>query len=127
MSGWTVPDLKDCDAGIEPTEYNVLIAMATKPEKSAGGVIFTEETRDREQWGAEHGRILGVSPLAFNYAAWPNPSDRPAVGDVVFVGRYPGKQAVGRDGKTYHLVSDREIAGIIERAQPQTMEAQRAA
>lgn len=128
MTTWTVPALSDCDAGIEPSEFFVLVAMAEKPQKSAGGIIFTDDTREREQWGSEHGRILAVSPLAFSYAEWPDPSQRPQVGDVVFVGRYPGKEATGRDGKSYRLVADREIAGIIERAQPPaTTEALRAA
>lgn len=114
---WTVPELSACDAGIEATEYCVLVAMAEKPAKTKGGIILTDEGRDREQWGSEHGRIISVSPLAFSYAEWPDRAAMPAVGDVVFVGRHPGKEATGRDGKKYHLVSDREVLGIIERAE----------
>lgn len=126
MSSWTVPTLADTNAGIEPTEYFVLVVMAQKDAK-VGSIILPDTTREREQWGSEHGRILAVSPLAFSYADhWP-PGAKPAVGDVVFVGRYPGKECEGRDGKPYRLVSDREISGIIERASAQTVEAQRAA
>lgn len=113
---WTVPAAADLDPGIEPSEFYCLIAMAEKPAKTSGGILLPDDTRQREQWGSEHGRLLAISPLAFTYAAWPKPELQPQVGDVVFVGRFPGKECTGRDGKPYRLVSDREVAGIIERS-----------
>lgn len=112
---WKTPALGDCDPGIEPTEYQVLVIMAEKEEKTAGGVLLPDATREKEGWGSTHARLLAVSPLAFSY------TDRtdwipPAAGDVVFTGKYPGEEIVGRDGKAYRLCSDREISGIIERA-----------
>ena len=60
----------------------VLVAMAEKEAKTAGGILLPEATQEREQWGSTHARLLAVSPLAFSY------TDRmdwtpPAVGDVV--------------------------------------------
>lgn len=124
---WTTPTVAESDPGIEPTEYCCLVRMAEFEGKTPGGIILTATTSDREQWGATHARLLAVSPLAFGYAVWPDDARKPQVGDVVFVGRYPGDEVVGRDGKTYRLISDREISGIIERADAQPMEAQSAA
>jgi co-chaperonin GroES (HSP10) len=74
---WRVPTVAECDPGHEPTEFMVLVAMAEKPSKSAGGILLPEATREREQWGAEHGRILAISPLAFSYSdLWRRPSDK---------------------------------------------------
>lgn len=125
---WKTPALADCDAGIEPTEYQVLVAMAEFEARTAGGIILTDATREKEGWGSAHARLLAVSPLAFSYSKeWPSEAAKPQVGDVVFTGKYPGEEVVGRDGKTYRLRSDREIAGIIERAEAQANEVANAA
>jgi chaperonin GroES len=119
---WKTPTFAECEPGIEPTEYQVLIAMAEFEGKTPGGIILTASTKEKEQWGATHARLLAVSPLAFTYATWPADARKPTPGDVVFVGKYPGDEVIGRDGKTYRLCSDREISGIIERAKAQAME-----
>src|SRR6185312_6852784 len=110
---WKTPDLASCDHGIEPTEFQCLVAMAEFEAKTAGGILLTDATREKEGWGSTHARLLAVSPLAFSY------TDRkdwtpPQIGDVVHTGKYPGAEVIGRDGKTYRLVIDREISGIIE-------------
>jgi co-chaperonin GroES (HSP10) len=118
---WKVPTLADCSPGIEPTEFACLLAMAEKQEKTSGGILLPEATVEKEGWGSTHARLLAVSALAFSYTDrtdW-NP---PRVGDVVFTGRFPGNEVIGRDGKSYRLCSDREISGIIERAGAQETE-----
>lgn len=113
---WTVPTLAECDPKIEPFEFQVLVAMAEKPSVTKGGLVLPESIRDREEWGSDHARLLAVSPMAFNYVELPPTARRPQVGDVVFLGKYPGSEVTGADGKTYRLCSDREIKAVIERA-----------
>lgn len=113
---WTVPKLTDCDPGVEPFEFTVLVVMAEKEAKTSGGIMLPESTRDREEWGSDHARILAASPLAYTYAVWPEGTLTPAVGDVVFVGRYPGSEIMGRDGRKYRLIDGREVKAVIERA-----------
>lgn len=120
---WKTPTLAECDPGIEPVEFSCLVIMAEFEAKTAGGILLTDATKDKEGWGSTHARLLAVSPLAFSYATWPPGARKPTVGDVVFVGQFPGKEAVGRDGKSYRLISDREIDGVIERAEAQEPEA----
>jgi chaperonin GroES len=118
---WKTPTVAECDPGIEPTEFQCLVIMAEFEAKTAGGIILTDATREKEGWGSAHARLLAVSPLAFTYTDrkdWP----APRVGDVVHTGKYPGDEVIGRDGKTYRLITDREISGIIERADAQTLE-----
>lgn len=120
---WKTPTLADCAPAIEPTEYQVLVAMAQKEAVTPGGILLPDALAEKEQWGSTHARLLAVSPLAFSYATWPGNARKPQVGDVVFVGKFPGDEVIGRDGKTYRLCNDREIAGIIERADAQAVEA----
>lgn len=116
---WTVPTLADCDHGFEPMEFKCVVIMAQKPEKTAGGIILAPEAQEREQFGSDHARLLAISPLAFTYENWPEGARKPQVGDVVFLGKYPGVEVIGRDGKTYRICNDREIAAVMERAEAQ--------
>lgn len=112
---WSTPKLEDCSPGIEPTEYQCLIAMAEKAKQTAGGILLPEAVHDKEQWGSDHARLLACSPLAFSYSKdWPTQARKPQPGDVVFVGKFPGDEITGRDGRAYRLISDREILGIIK-------------
>lgn len=112
-SDWIVPALADCNPGILPVEFCVLVAMAEKPETTKGGIIMPSATKDREEWASDHARMVAVSPLSFNYADMPS-GRHPAVGDVVFVGKYAGDQITGKDGRKYKLVQDRAVLAIIE-------------
>jgi co-chaperonin GroES (HSP10) len=115
LTTWTTPDLTECNPGIEPMHINVLVAMAELPKKSAGGIIIPDATHERESWGADHARVIAVSQHAFTYAKdWTSPQPQP--GDVVFVGKYAGSDVMGQDGRKYKLVTDQEIAAVIERS-----------
>lgn len=59
------------------------------------------------------GRIVAVSPLAFNFARWPENSIPPQVGDVVLFAKYAGGVFAGADGREYRLVKDKDITGVI--------------
>lgn len=114
---WKLPSLAECQPQIEPSEFKVLCAMAEFQDKTAGGILLTQDTREREAFRAATGRLIAVSPHAFSYAAETAWSGRePQVGDVVFLGKFPGEEVEGADGRTYRLCSDREIGAVLERA-----------
>jgi co-chaperonin GroES (HSP10) len=124
---WKLPTLAECDPGIEPFEYQVLVAMAQKEEKTSGGVILPDATQFRQSWGSDHALLVAVSTAAFSYHDWPAGTTMPAPGDVVFVGQFPGDEITGRDGRKYRLCSDRSIGAVIERAAAQPQELSNAA
>lgn len=107
-----VPKLEDCNPGFEPTEYNIVIAPAVIEEK-VGSIIMATETHDRLKDAAQLGRLVAVSPVAFNYERWPDGAGPPQVGDVVWFARFAGGTFDGVDGKTYRIVKDKDIAGVI--------------
>lgn len=116
---WRTPTLQECSGcGVEPTEFQILVSMSEKAEKTAGGILLPEATKDKAQWGSDHARLVAVSPHAFTYVqTWPEGSRKPQVGDVVFVGKFPGDEITGRDGRTYRLCSDKEVLAVMERVQ----------
>jgi chaperonin GroES len=108
-----IPDLNDCDPGLAPTEYNILIVPEPVEEKSKGGVFLVTDFKEREELAQTRGRIVAASPLAFNYDNWPETARKPQVGDVVWFGRYAGTMIEGRDGKNYRLTKDKDVCALV--------------
>lgn len=109
----SIPPLEACNPGFAPTEYNVLVVPPDKAEKSQGGVIFSDETKDADFMGAQLGRLVALSPIAFNYDdAWTKDM-QPKLGDVVWFARYAGGVFTGLDGREYRLIKDRDVGGVI--------------
>lgn len=112
-----VPQLGDCNPGIQPVEYNVVVAPAVMPEK-IGSLHVPDEYRDNQALAMQVGRIVSMSPLAFGYAKpeeWA-PATKPVVGQIAWFARYAGKEFEGIDGKTYRILKDKDIGAVIEEA-----------
>lgn len=110
-----IPQLVDCNPGLEPMEYNVVVAPAIMAAK-IGSIFMPDDAKDRMEMAMQIGRILAVSPIAFNYDHWPEGAEPPGVGDVVWFVKHGGGPFVGRDGKDYRLIKDKDIGAIIIRA-----------
>ena len=100
-------------SGIEPTEFKALILQDKIEEKTPGGVIIPDDTKERDQYAAMTGGIVAASPLAFTYENWPQGARKPAVGDKVVFAKFAGATVKGRDGVEYRLVNDRDICAIL--------------
>jgi co-chaperonin GroES (HSP10) len=110
-----IPALADCRPGLQPVEYNVILALAKAPEKvgNLGLIIAPDDTRETAGLAMQVGRIIAMSPLAFGYEAWPPGSRRPRIGDAVWFARYAGGLFEGLDGAEYRIVKDKDIGAII--------------
>lgn len=104
------------DSGIFPLEYNVLVSPKVVEEKTDGGLIIPDETREREQFGQMEGTLVAISPAAFtyNYEGWPDNHPLPEVGDRVVFSKYQATEIKGKDGEKYWLMKDRSLAGVMK-------------
>lgn len=101
-------------SGIEPTEYKVLVKPKTVDEKSKGGIIIPETSKDREQYAQMEGELIAVSPLAFTYDDWKDATDkRPKPGDRVLFAKFAGAIVKGKDGIEYRLANDKDVAAVL--------------
>jgi len=114
-----IPALADCNPGMEPVEYNVIMAPATMPEKK-GSIFIPDSAKDQLGLAQQVGRLVAISPLAFNFDHWPEDARKPQVGDVVWYARYAGGLFTGRDGREYRIFKDKDIGGVIQRAPQRT-------
>lgn len=112
-----IPRVEDCKPGLRPVEYNVIIAVAEVAETMGelGLIRRTDQDRETEQMALQIGRIIDMSPLAFNYDEWKGNEDKkPKVGDIVWFARYAGGLIdAAFDGKPYRVVKDKDIGAVI--------------
>jgi chaperonin GroES len=99
-------------SGILPSEYNVLIAAKAVEEKTAGGIIIPDQSKERQQFAQMEGVLVAVSPLAFTYDDWKE-AQPPQVGDRVLFAKYAGAEIKGKDGKDYRLCKDKDVAAVL--------------
>jgi chaperonin GroES len=108
----------DNKTGIHPTEYRVLVEPKAVEEKTAGGIIIPDMTKDSEKYAQVEGTIIAASPLAFTYATaaeWEAANAKPPKpGDRVLHAKYAGVRVKGKDGKEYLLVNDKDLTATIE-------------
>lgn len=109
----TIPELNECEPGIAPVEYNVLIIQEAVEEKTMGGIILPDKVKDTDQAAQQRGRLVAASPLAFNYDNYPVDAVKPRVGDVIWFAKYSGAKIEGKDGKTYILTKDKDIGAVV--------------
>ncbi|MDE2106634.1 MAG: hypothetical protein KGL39_55980 [Patescibacteria group bacterium] len=112
-----IPNVAECDPGMDPVEYNVIIAPAREPETVGKNNLIIAPDITREQLGLARqvGRLVRASPLAFNFDEWPRGARRPLAGDIVWYARYAGGVFTGADGREYRILKDRDIGAIIQR------------
>jgi co-chaperonin GroES (HSP10) len=108
-----VPEVDGLNPGLEPLEYNVIIAPVVMPEK-VGSVFISDVTRENMELAMQVGRVVAVSPLAFNYDKWPSQHLIPKRGDIVWFARYAGGEFEGRDGRNYRIIKDKDIGARIK-------------
>ena len=97
--------------GIEPVEFNVLVAPKAVADKTKGGILLPELSKDRMQAAAVEGTLVALSPLAFSYDDWPV-EKRPKPGDTVAYAKFAG-MTIERGGIEYRLMKDKDIAAVV--------------
>lgn len=111
----SIPSLSECNPGLRPMEFNVLILPEATEEKTKGGIILIEGTREAEKAAATKGRLVAISPAAFDFAEFPK-DQLPRPGDLVWFGKFAGTTVKGNDGRDYRICKDRDIGAVIEEA-----------
>lgn len=99
------------ESGIRPAGWRVLVAPHEVKKVSKGGIILTTEaTEEREQMGNTTGVVVALGEQCF--ADEPKPWC--AVGDKVIFAKYAGLLYLGKDGKKYRMINDKDITGVLD-------------
>ena len=95
----------------EPKGYKILIALPAMSEKTAGGLIYTDERREDERVAAIIGYVLKVGPDAYKD---PERASEPwcKEGDWVIFRSYSGTR-FKIDDQEFRLLNDDTIDAVI--------------
>jgi|TARA_Y100000114_G_C11690440_1_gene293288 chaperonin GroES len=97
----------------KPTGWRILILPYTIPDTTKGGVLLSDETKERNQLATNVGYVVSLGPDAykdegkFPDGAWCKK------GDWVMFGRYAGSR-FKIDGAEPRLLNDDEILAVID-------------
>lgn len=99
-----------------PTGYRVLVRQDPVEMKSEGGILLGDS--DRRQAGQIWGTIVAIGPKAFTGGDFGDKEhDSYIAGTRVLYKRYGGQSFtdVGKieNGRSYHLIPDTEVLGIV--------------
>lgn len=106
----SIPSLSECDPGLMPSEFNVLI-LPEKIEDKVGNIFIPETSKDAKEQAGQRGRLIAVSPVAFDYASFTE-DQKPKPGDVVLFAKFAGTAVKGLDGRDYRVMKDRDIMAV---------------
>ena len=101
---------------LKPLEYFVVVEPIEVEHQTKGGLILPEESADREGVARREGKLVAMSPAAFQaIEGWPDDAPTPQIGDRVLFPKYQAEEwRNDADGKDYWIMRDRVIIGVIE-------------
>jgi co-chaperonin GroES (HSP10) len=95
-----------------PTGWRVVILPYRGAEKTKGGIVLAEQTKEKQQLTTVCGYVLALGDLAYkDEAKFPNGAWC-SQGDWVIFGRYAGAR-IGLDGGEIRILNDDEILARI--------------
>ena len=96
----------------QPTGWRVIILPYRGAEKTKGGIVLSDQTREKQQLTTVCGYVLAVGDLAYkDEGKFPN-GPWCEKGDWVIFGRYAGAR-IGLDGGEIRILNDDEILARI--------------
>ena len=99
------------DSGIHPVGWRILILPREIEEKTESGIIIgTDSNRDRESMANTTGIVIEMGDQCFEDfgAPWCK------VGDKVIFAKYAGLMYLGKDGKKYRVINDKDVTGTLD-------------
>ena len=95
---------------IKPAGYRILIKPRKVEEKTAGGIIIPDTTKEREQFRQMISDVVSVGEFAYH----DYPANWVKAGDVVITKEYPGMLVKDPcDNEEYRIINDEDILGIL--------------
>jgi len=101
--------------GVVAMDLRVIVRPDVPKEKTSGGIILPDSTKDEKRFGATKGVVVSVGENAFEEASKRSISfTRPEPGDRIMFGKYAGVRFEGPDGADYLIMNDEDILGRLE-------------
>mgnify|MGYP003111349480 CR=1 FL=1 len=97
----------------KPTGWRILVLPFRMDEKSKGGVLFANETVDKQQVASQCGNVLAMGPDCYKDEERYSEGPWCKVGDWVVFARYAGSR-IQIEGGEVRLLNDDEVLATVE-------------
>ena len=97
----------------QPTGWRILVLPFRMDEKSKGGVLFSNETIDKQQVASQCGNILAMGPQCYTDKERYPEGPWCKVGDWVIFARYAGSR-IQIEGGEVRLLNEDEILATVQ-------------
>lgn len=114
--GYEFPEVEDRQIPT-PLFFRVVVVKMAPKKQSAGGIVFSDTTKEAEDYAIFVGKVLRLGSMAFkgkmpsNGLDMSEESNAPKEGDYVLFGKYAGQKIELQSGATLILLSDDELTG----------------
>jgi co-chaperonin GroES (HSP10) len=81
-------------SGIRPVDLRVLVKPDPVEEKTAGGIIYADTTKEQKKYAGTKARLVAVGCNAFK--EWGDEALKPQPGDRVHFAQYSGARSPAR-------------------------------
>lgn len=105
-------------SGVIPMQYKILVKVETAPERTKGGLIIPDTSKDNMQFEVTRGQIVAIGPAAFSDAdQYPEGTPRPQLGDEIWFDKHSGTQMKDKTGRrvVWRVIEDTDITGLVVR------------
>lgn len=92
----------------KPSGYRLLLKPREISNKTAGGIILTDESKDAAKFSCVVSQVIDMGKDCYHdkESKWCN------IGDWVLTGKYVGLK-VKHDGEEYSLINDDEVVAVV--------------
>jgi len=99
------------ESGLRVTGPRVLVRPPVFDEKTSGGIVLPQLTKDKEERAATTGVLIDATEDAFKCPTMAGVK----IGDTVFFARYAGDNvSFLQNGVTYRVMNAADIVGVVE-------------
>lgn len=96
----------------QPTGWRIILLPYKGAEKTKGGIILADQTREKQQITTVCAYVLAVGPLAYRDTNKFPEGPWCKKGDWIIFGRYAGAR-IGLDGGEIRIINDDEVLAVI--------------
>ena len=94
--------------------YRIVVKPYVRPEKTSGGIILADTSRDEDQFHSLICQVISVGPLAYTDEKFCGGYAWCDVGDWVVIPRVTGTRIPAKGGETLRIVNEDDICAIVK-------------
>jgi len=99
---------------IQAKGYRLVVKPYVRPQKTTGGIILADTSRDEDQFHSLICQVISVGPLAYTDSKFCGGYSWCDVGDWVVIPRTTGTRIPAKDGDVLRVINEDDVCAIVK-------------